>query len=401
MLLGQKELVYADRVYEEKIKTVQLYPEDPSVQAVLEPAVIKLDDRKQLKLEFDDLSDDADYYYVYYIHCNHDWTPSELRPNMYINGYNEFEITDFEFSSESRINYVHYSYYVPRFKVSGNYLAVVYRNQNKSDIVLSRRFQVYDNQVGVGARIDRSATVSNRRTHQRIEATVNYSELRTIDPRGQFKLVVRQNERPDRTRVLSPTYIDDNAKMLRYQNLDEGNEFLGGNEFRFFDLSTVNFGGRNVANTTFIDNKPYTKLAIDKPKDIAYLINLDLNGKFYVRDLEGRDGKLTGEYVDILFSLDQTASADPIYLLGAFNNWEKSQQSMMNYNPITDRFEQHVLLKQGWYDYAYETVEDPAVMDKSFYETENLYEVFVYFKAMGARGDALVGYYRLNFNRRR
>jgi len=397
----QKSLIFSNRIYDDQIKTVQLYPNDPSVQAVLEPAVVKLDDRKTLKLEFDDLRDDADYYYVYFVHCNYDWTPSDLRPNMYLNGYNEFEITDFEFSSESRINYVHYTYLFPRFKTSGNYLAVVYRNQDKSDIIISQRFHVYDNKVGLGARVDRSATVKNRRTHQRIEATVNFSELDVIDPKRQFKLVVRQNERPDRLKLLSPTYIDDNAKSLRYQNLGDDNEFYGGNEFRFFDLNTVNFGGRNVANTTFVDNKPYTKLTLDQPRDVAYLINLDLNGKYYIRDLEGRDNRLTAEYVDIQFSLDTQEDSEEIYLIGSFNQWQKNADAKMIYNPITDRFEKHLLLKQGWYDYAYEAESNPTLFERSFYETENLYEVFVYFQAMGARGDKLVGYYRLNFNRRR
>ena len=397
----QKSLLFSNQVYEEQIKTVQLYPNDPSIQAALEPAVIKLDDRKTLRLEFDDLRNDADYYYVYFVHCNYDWTPSDLRPNMYLNGYNEFEITDFEFSSEARINYVHYTYLFPRFKTSGNYLAVVYRDQDKSDIVLSQRFHVYENKVGLGARADRSASVTDRRTHQRIEATVNYSELKVIDPKQQFKLVVRQNERPDRLKLLPLTYIDDNAKTLGYQNLGEDNEFYGGNEFRFFDLSTVNFGGRNVENTTFIDNKPYTKLRLDQHRDVAYLLNLDLNGNFYIRDLEGRDSRLTAEYVDIQFSLETNEDQADIYLIGSFNHWLKNADSKMIYNPLTNRFEKHLLLKQGWYDYAYETERDPTLFERSFYETENLYEVFVYFQAMGARGDKLVGYYRLNLNRRR
>lgn len=397
----KKKLEYQDRTYENNIKTVQLFPNDPSIQAALEPSVIKLDDRNTLRLEFDDLNDDADYYYVYFIHCNYDWTPSDLRPNMYVNGYNEFEIVDFEFSSEARINYVHYTYLFPRFKTSGNYLAVVYRNQDKSDIVLSKRFYVYDNKVGLGARIDRSANVADRRSHQRIEATVNYSELSTIDPKEQFKVVVRQNERPDRTKALGITYIDDNAKLLKYQNLNENNEFPGGNEFRFFDLSTVNFGGRNVENTTFIKNKPYTKLRVDRPNDIAYLINLDLNGKFYIRDLEGRNSRLTSEYVDIQFSLDYQEIDASVYVIGGFNNWQKNKDAKMYYNPATDRYEQHFVLKQGWYDYTYVLASDENAIDKSFYETENLYEVFVYYKPMGGRGDLLVGYYKLNFNRRR
>lgn len=401
VLAQQKKLKYENATYEESIKTVLLYPNQQNVQAMLAPAVMKLNDRQTLRLSFDDLKNDADYYYVYFIHCNYDWTPSDLRSNMYINGYNEFEITSFDFSSESRVNYVHYNYLFPKFKTSGNYLAVVYRNQDKSDIILSRRFQVYDNQVGLGARIDRSSSTANRRTHQRIEATVNYSELRVNDPKSQIKVLVRQNERPDRTQQLQATYIDDNAKSLRYTDLNESNEFLGGNEFRFFDLSTVNFGGRNVANTTFIDNKPVTQLSIDQHRDFAYLVNLDLNGKFYIRDLEGRNNQLTAEYVEILFSLSHEKIEEEIYLLGSFNNWTKNEASQLIYNPATDRYQKNLLLKQGWYDYTYETKGDPSLIERSFFETENLYEVFVYYRNLGSRGDELVGYYRLNYNQKR
>lgn len=402
VLAQKKELQYADVNYEPTIKTVQLYPIGASVQNSFEPAVIKMDDRRKLILEFDDLREDADYYYVYFIHCNADWTPSDLRPNMYVNGYNEFEILDFEFSSESRIRYVHYYYEIPRLKQSGNYMVVVYRNQNKDDIVLTRRFSIYDNQVGVGARVDRSATVANRRTHQRLEASVNYGDLRAPDPSRQFTVVFRQNERPDRVQYVQPTYIDETAQLLRYQNLDDRNEFHGGNEFRHFDLSTVNFGGRNIANTQFINNRPYTDLMIDRQAAIGYLINLDINGKYYIRDLEGRDSRLTSEYVNVKFSLDYEKINNNIHLVGNFNNWEYNEDSKMKYNPLTDRYENTYLLKQGWYDYAYMVNgRDPQEIERSFYETENLYEVFVYFRPMGARGDQLVGYYRTNFNRNR
>lgn len=395
----KKEMQYIDAVYEEEIKTVQLFPMGSSIEARLEPAVIKMDDRRDLILEFDDLRDDADYYYVYFIHCNADWTPSDLRPNMYVNGYNEFEILNFEFSSESRIKYVHYTYQIPDFKESGNYLAVVYRNQNKSDIILTKRFSIYDNTIGVGARVDRSASVAKRRTHQRLEVAVNYAELTAQDPRRQFTVVIRQNERIDRTQTITPTYIDEPAKLLRYQNLDEFNEFLGSNEFRHFDLSTVNFGGRNIANTRFINNKPHTQLMIDRQAPMGYLINLDVNGKFYIRDLEGRDSRLTSEYVNVLFALDYPKLSEQIYLVGHFNNWEYSEASRMKYNPTTDRYENNYLLKQGWYDYSYVIKgPEPQEIDRTFYETENLYEVFVYFRPMGARGDQLVGYFKTNFN---
>ncbi len=401
-LLGQKKLAYTDKAYEPTIQTIQFYPASSTVQGTLEPAVIGMNDGKEWQLHFDDLRQDADYYYVRFIHCNADWTPSRLKPNMYLGQYNEFEIVDFEFSSESRTQYVHYSFTIPKLLNTGNYLAVVYRGQNKNDIILSKQFSVYDNSVGVGARIDRSAQTSERLVNQRIEVTMNYANLSTVNPAEQFRVVVRQNERPDRIKALSPTYIDENDKLIRYQNLGEENEFKGGNEFRHFDLSSVNFGGRNVANTRFVDNKPITDLRVDRPASVGYLINLDINGKFYVRDIEGRNSTITSEYIQVNFTLETDELNEPVYVLGAFNQWKKSKESLMVYNPSKGVYQNQQLIKQGWYDYTYQTEHtETSALEGSFFETENLYEVFVYYRAMGARGDELVGYSKVNFNRRR
>jgi len=60
-------------------------------------------------------------------------------------------------------------------------------------------------------------------------------------------------------------------------------------------------------------------------------------------------------------------------------------------------------LKQGWYDYTYWVDDplDPFQMDRTFFNTENLYEVFVYFRPMGGRGDELVSYFKFNYNKLR
>ncbi|OEK00620.1 hypothetical protein BFP97_03465 [Roseivirga sp. 4D4] len=400
----QKQLLYQDRAYESTIKTVQLYPYAPSIEATLSPPVIDIDDGKKLLLEFDDLREDADYYFVYFIHCNADWTPSDLRAPMYLNGYNEFEIVDFEFSSQAKINYVHYSYEIPKFKETGNYLAVVYRDRKKKDIILSKRFSVYKNQVAVGGNINRSSDIANRLTNQRVEVTLNYAGLNSINPGKDFTVVVRQNQRPDASKIgLDYTFIDENAKLIRYQNLGEENDFPGGNEFRLFDISTVNGAGRNVAQIGFVNDRPKAELMSDRVRDPAYFQTLDVNGQFYIRDLEsGRAGRLTGEYVDVKFTLNYPETNDPIYLLGQFNQWIKDENSQLRYDPINKNYYSNQLLKQGWYNYLY-TIDSnsPSEIEQSFFETENTYEILVYFKPMGGRGDQLVGYSRIEYNSRR
>ena len=404
LLCFQKTLEYTDHSYEATIKTVKLFPEGTGIPNSLAPAVKKLNDRKSLILEFDDLKEDADYFYIRFIHCDADWTPSDYKSNMVVEGYNEFEIDDFEFSTEAKIGYVHYRYKFPQFKTSGNFLAVVYRNQNKEDLVLTRRFMVTNDKAKVGARIVLSSAVQNRRSHQRIEVTMNYNSLTSQDPGRDFKIIVRQNQRWDNAKTNLPaTFIDENSKVIDYRNLGEENDFAGGNEFRFFDLSTVNFSGHNVKEIKFINNRPVAQIMQDKVLHESYLQNLDLNGKYYIRDQEANSKGNTEEYVETVLSLSTPQQRSNIYVLGDFNNWQRNSESLLKFDPVQNLYSTTLLLKQGWYDYTYwlDDPLNPHQLDQSFYNTENMYEVFVYFKPMGGRGDELVGYFKLDYNSRR
>jgi hypothetical protein len=404
-LLGyQKTIQYADYSYEQPIKTVKLYPQGVGIENSMAPAVTKLNGTKSLVLEFDDLREDADYYYVRFVHCNSDWTPSDYRDNMIVRGYNEFEIESFEFSTESKTKYVHYRYKFPQFKISGNFLAIVYRNQKKDDIVLTRRFMVDSGQANVGARIDRSTIIKDRRTHQRIDVNMNFSALTSPDPRKDFKIVVRQNQRWDNVKIGLPiSFIDENSKVISYRALGSENDFAGGNEFRFFDLSTVTFSGRNVQQVGIVDNKAFAKIRPELPLNENYLQNLDINGKFYVRDQEANSLGNTAEYVETTLSLNTPKQRASIYALGDFNNYIRDKNSLLTYDEEQKLYTVTILLKQGWYDYTYWVDDplDPFQMDRTFHNTENMYEVFVYFRPMGGRGDQLAGYYKFNYNRLR
>ncbi len=399
----QKQLLYENKTYEPGIRTVQLIPEGNGISDRFAPSVKNLADRSKLVLEFDDLAQDADYYFVRFIHCNADWSPSDLRPGMFLQGFNEFEIEDFEFSSESKINYVHYRFELPNFKKGGNYLAVVYRDRKKEDFILTRQFMVHQNTSLVGGRVMRSSTVNTRLTHQRVEVTVNYTGIQSNDPRREFKVIIRQNQRPDQTRVLPVTYLDQAQSMLKYQNLGADNEFFGGNEFRFFDLSTTNSAGRNIERIDFEGNRPVAHIMKETRRREGYFQNLDINGQFYIRDLEGGYGRITAEYVQTHFSLEVPEKRAGIYVLGAFNNWQADEKSRMDYDSQSGQYQLQLLIKQGWYDYMYWSSDplDEQEIERSFFDTENLYEIFVYHRAMGSRGDELVGYGKIDFNNRR
>jgi len=105
--------------------------------------VIKLGE--QMLLEFDDITASEQDYYFKIVHCDYDWTPSQLLKSQYLVGTDNQRIINYENSYNTLQPYSNYRLTLPnsqlRFKVSGNYLIEVY-NANNS-LQFSRRFVVY------------------------------------------------------------------------------------------------------------------------------------------------------------------------------------------------------------------------------------------------------------------
>jgi hypothetical protein len=105
------------------------------------------------------------------------------------------------------------------------------------------------------------------------------------------------------------------------------------------------------------------------------------------------------------FRLAIAEDSDPVYLLGSLTNWGKAPEAKMEWDPKMSVYTTSLLVKQGWYDYQYAYLRNGAFDTKpfegSYFETENEYEVLVYFRNLGSRYDQLVGYIYLHPNRRR
>jgi hypothetical protein len=74
----------------------------------------------------------------------------------------------------------------------------------------------------------------------------------------------------------------------------------------------------------------------------------------------------------------------------------------MDYDNTKGRFYTDQYLKQGVYDYEYiwvpraTGIPDDTTFEGSYFETENDYQVLVYYRRTGARWDELVGYRLVN-----
>jgi hypothetical protein len=142
----KKNLEFIDKIYEDQIKTAILFHADDIKATPLFPAALPIFQRIPLVLKFDELfTDVADYYKVKIIHCSLDWSPSNLSELQYLYEYNEFNIDEFEFSIATKVPYIHFTFPVPKVKLAGNYLLIVYRDMDEEDIIISKRKYIYSN----------------------------------------------------------------------------------------------------------------------------------------------------------------------------------------------------------------------------------------------------------------
>jgi hypothetical protein len=404
----QAQQVYYDRIFEENIQSVRLFLNTGEFEAQMNSPVMELNGSRPLMLTFDDLAYDPDMYSAKIIHCNADWTASDLKEPEYLNAYNEFNVLDYERSIDTRIPYIHYNFIIPGVTKTGNYIVKVYRGRDQNQVILVKRFMVFQNIINLAAKIVPPSQTEIRRKVQQINVNVNYKSRELFDPKTNLKVVIRQNQRWDNLKVLTkPTMIREDIKMIEYNLFDGSNTFWAGNEFRFVDLRFVRARGINVSAIRMERDVVYAEAGLDKIRspDGVYSQYLDLNGQYVVMNMERRNYELESEYMVMTFYLDAEEITEQPYIIGALSEWGFSPDAKMTLNKNTGRYETTLILKQGWYDYQYAYKSDEGwntiPIEGSFFETENEYEVFIYYRDMGSRYDELISYFNLNPNKRR
>ncbi|MCS5489108.1 DUF5103 domain-containing protein [Algoriphagus limi] len=398
-----------DQVFRDHIQSVRIFPQGIEFDSQIDAPTISLRDSRSLVLLFDDIAFDPELYTAKLIHCDADWKPSQLKDNDFLSGFNQFNVQDYEYSVNTRLPYIHYRFEIPRVTKSGNYVVKVYRGREESDAILTKRFMVYEDLFSVGASIVPPSQTSDRRTDQQIDVVVNYSKVEVVNPSSQIKVVIRQNQRWDHAKLINePTFLNEISKTIRYENFDGTNSFRAGNEFRFIDLRFIRATGANIASVTVESDVIYAETKVDVPREWeVYSQYLDLNGQYivYTNDRPGGNPEVESEYILTTFRFFAPESSREIYLLGTLTDWGKKPEAKMSWNPKLKVYETTLLLKQGWYDYQFARLEDQQFdsmeFEGSYFETENEYEVLVYFRALGSRYDQLVGYVYLQPNRRR
>jgi len=396
-----------DSVYMPNIYSAKFYLKgNPLAYPVISP-----NGTNQLELEFDDLDADVKSYYYTYQLCNADWTPVQISTFDYIRGFAQNQITDYHYSSVALIRYTHYHVTMPEtnsyITLSGNYMLKVYLNNDTSKLAFTKRLLVVQNAVAITAQILPPFNPRLSQTHQKLQFTVNSKSLSISSPFQQIHVVILQNNRWDNAIYMgNPSFYS--GTNFEY-NSDDIPVFPGGNQWRWIDLQSFRFQSDRIAKVDYQKNGTIVYARPDRDRSgQPYYFYADNNGAYFIQTTDLVDPKWQGDYGHVHFVFippDKTAFEEKdVYLLGEFTGYKINEAARMTFNPSSGAYEGSVLMKMGFYNYAYVTVNshDPASMpsfeftEGNHFETENNYDILVYYRTLGGRSDQLVGVYPIN-----
>ncbi|MBC9798573.1 type IX secretion system plug protein domain-containing protein [Sinomicrobium weinanense] len=350
-------------------------------------------------LSFDDLNAREDDYYYKIVHCNFDWTPSDLLKSQYLDGMDNQRIQDYRNSVTTLQPYSHYDLTLPnsrtRLKLSGNYILKIY--DKRDNLLFSRRFVVYKDRVSVGVVLKRAREMSVIREKQVVQFTINSNNLSLVNPQQEVKVAILQNHNWNTAITgIKPQFYSGNQLIYKY---DKETAFDGGNEYHYFDNKEIRASSSTIARAELLDIYNTYLFTNTVQKDVPYTYYPDINGDFQIRTLDGnaRDNDTEADYADVHFSLKYTQETglNDVYVYGKFNNYQLTDENKMTLDENSGTLQATIRLKQGFYNYKYVMVTpretDYTTINGNYFETENNYLVLVYYRNFGDLYDSVIG----------
>ena len=414
--LVAQEFEFIDKVYDDQIYTPTLFINGLPISF----PILDLNENAKLRLSFDDFSSEEMEYYYTVIHCNADWEKSDIEPIEYLNSFEEGEIRDYYYSEATDQSYIHYSLLLPNseinWKVSGNYLLLVYYYDEEDNkvVILTKRFMVSENEYKISATFGYPFNTEQLRTHHEFKTVINVKDNIIKSPISQLQLQIYQNGDWNRglNEIKFTKFLDDKCFFDFPGNIT----FPAGKEFRHADLR--NFKGM-TSDIALLDRDEKGFIALlhpDAPRKYKpFFSDFDINGHFIIensgailnkqtigtyRYVGGGDSTevvpdfqtnyvlfdslcLKCDYARVLFTLStQEPLEEDVYVYGALSNWQLEPRFKMEYHEEYKSYMVEVLLKQGYYNYTYVTMNDDVIdlssIEGNDHETENDYLILVY-----------------------
>lgn len=381
-------------VFGQNIQSIQLFNPQTNDET---PVIYS---NQQLVLSFDDLTNSSQIYRYTIKHYNRNWEDDNLFFTEYATGSLNALLDSFQYSFNTLQPYTHYKLNFPndkmQLKISGNFEIVVYKDSADKPL-FTRRFYVVENAATLAVGVSRFADARNPDANQRVEVKAVSKGGELASNVNSMTLNVMQNNNPNVTvNNLKPSSTM--GSQLLFQQLSL--VFPGNNEFYYFDNKNMNMAADMVRATEVKDGVNNTYLHPVWAFPLNYQYQPDVNGAWYYRrnDLgRERDAEREADYSWVYFSLESDPADKDIYVLGGFNGFIPNKENQMQYDAETKKYVARIYLKQGFYNYILATKSADGRLNfgeinGNFWQTENLYQAFLYYAPFGRNYDGLMGY---------
>ncbi len=375
-----------------------------SGRGFLYPPVINLGEEDFVVISFDLFGDDQQDLSYRIIHCNANWTPSQLSTLEYMDGFDIQPLDDWAYSFNTHRSYVNYRLQLPNddvsFKVSGNYVVEVFPQNRMDDPVLYACFSVSEEAVKVSCEANSRTDMGYSGEFQQVSFRIARERYDIVNPAGDLKIYVMQNNRLDNMAFVSrPQYFNNNEIVYEH---DRNLIFEAGNEYRRFEMVDTRYKGMHVDRLAYFDPYYHAILETDPVRrDMSYSYDETQHGKYFIREADFEEESSTqADYFVVHFTLDTRGMLLPegdIYIDGELAENRFGEHNKMLLNPATNMYEKIMMLKQGSYNYQYLFVPKgehkgrSGVIEGNKYQTRNEYRVNVYHRRQGERYDRLIG----------
>ena len=387
------------KIFNEHIRTLRVARQF----LVLDNGVVDgSDPDNTLHISFDEMSHDV-HFYTYSVVRPYEYY---LSSSEYLQGFTTQDITNYEHSINTSREYTHYWFDFPnedmRLTMSGEYRLVIYEDGDKDKRVAQVDFYVAELRVQIDAKVRANTDIEFNGRYQQVDVDVDISALDTRNP-DEVRVLVMQNNRNGHS-VKKPTFVE--PKRLRYINTKDL-IFEGGNEYHHFDAFSCFYAGYGI-DRVYHENGDYHVLLF--PSEVTkgqYIHEFDSNGRFVVNAERTNDSDTEAEYMWIhwMLPMEKPFFDGALYVDGDLFNNELTLRNRMEYDNEAQCYWLTALVKQGGYDYRYlflpkaqkwgDLASQPAAVvervDGSYWQTENEYTVYVFWKPFGARYELLVG----------
>lgn len=357
--------------------------------------------------QFDDLFGNEANYYFEIVHCDYNWNPTDIPKTDYMKGFDGQRIQEYENSINTLQIYSHYKLSIPnqfmQLRISGNYVLKIL-NESK-EVVLSRKFIVYEDLVTLPMQIRRARTANYLDYKHNIEFSIKSQAINFQNPLKNVKVALLQNGQLNTAiKNIIPQYTIGNDLIYKY---DTQTQYWGGNEFLYFDNSDIRSAGNNISRVDSNNGIYNTHLYTNNARaNYPYSVTPDVNGNFVVRNIGGTKNEIEADYAWVYFSLSAPTfmKNKSVYVTGLFNNYSLSPEYKMDFNKEKNTYEKAILIKQGFTNFQYQIADDKGTIDAenaidgNFWQTENEYTILVYYRQNNDRYERVIGKATANSN---